>query len=86
MTTMRVFLHDLLWQQDRPGFEKRVDEFLSHLAKKHNIKPVLVLFDSCWDPQPKLGPQHPPIPGVHNSGWVQSPGTALGRPVPAVPV
>jgi hypothetical protein len=33
-----------------------------------------VLFDSCWEPNPKLGPQHPPIPGVHNSGWVQSPG------------
>jgi hypothetical protein len=33
-----------------------------------------VLFDSCWDPDPRLGPQHPPIPGVHNSGWVQSPG------------
>jgi hypothetical protein len=33
-----------------------------------------VLFDSCWDPEPKLGPQHPPTPGVHNSGWVQSPG------------
>jgi hypothetical protein len=37
---------------------------------------VFVLFDSCWDPDPKLGPQHPPIPGVHNSGWVQSPGAA----------
>jgi hypothetical protein len=35
-----------------------------------------VLFDSCWDPLPHLGPQHPPIPGVHNSGWVQSPGAA----------
>ena len=38
------------------------------------LKPLLVLFDSCWDPLPVLGPQHPPIPGVHNSGWVQSPG------------
>jgi hypothetical protein len=38
----------------------------------------LVLFDSCWDPQPKLGPQRKPRPGVHNSGWMQSPGaTAL---------
>jgi hypothetical protein len=36
----------------------------------------LVLFDSCWDPLPRLGPQHPPTPGVHNSGWVQSPGAA----------
>lgn len=75
MTTMRVFLHDLLWQQDREGFKKRIDTFLT-IAHKHGIKPLFVLFDSCWDPAPKLGPQHPPIPGVHNSGWVQSPGTA----------
>lgn len=73
MNTMRVFLHDLLWQQDAPGFQKRLDSFLT-IASRHHIRPVLVLFDSCWDPFPKLGPQHPPIPGVHNSGWVQSPG------------
>ncbi len=79
MTTMRVFLHDLLWQQDSAGFTQRLDGFLA-IAQKHGIKPVLVLFDSCWDPQPKLGPQHPPIPGVHNSGWVQSPGIALEDP------
>jgi hypothetical protein len=74
MNTMRVFLHDLLWQQDPEGFKKRIDAFLT-IAHKHGIKPLFVLFDSCWDPHPKLGPQHPPIPGVHNSGWVQSPGT-----------
>src|SRR3984885_7858655 len=73
MNTMRVFLHDQLWQQDAPGFQRRIDTFLT-IAAKHHIKPVFVLFDSCWDPDPKLGPQHPPIPGVHNSGWVQSPG------------
>jgi hypothetical protein len=38
---------------------------------------VFVLFDSCWEPFPKLGPQHPPIPGVHNSGWVQAPGALV---------
>jgi Cellulase (glycosyl hydrolase family 5) len=75
MNTMRVFLHDLLWQQDAPGFRKRLDTFLA-ICAKHHIRPVLVLFDTCWDPSPKLGPQHPPIPGVHNSGWVQSPGKA----------
>ncbi len=73
MNTMRVFLHDLLWEQDADGFKQRIDTFLG-IAAKHHIRPVLVLFDSCWDPNPKLGPQHPPIPGVHNSGWVQSPG------------
>ena len=35
---------------------------------------MLVLFDSCWHPEPALGPQPQPAPGVHNSGWVQSPG------------
>jgi len=75
MNTMRVFLHDLLWEQDAEGFKKRIDEFLT-IASKHHIRPIFVLFDSCWDPYPHLGPQHPPIPGVHNSGWVQSPGAA----------
>lgn len=73
MTTMRVFLHDALWAQDAPGFKKRIDAFLA-ISARHGIKPLFVLFDSCWDPNYKLGPQHPPIPGVHNSGWVQSPG------------
>jgi len=73
MNTMRVFLHNLVWEQDPKGFEKRIDTFLT-IAARHHIKPVFVLFDSCWDPFPKLGPQHPPIPGVHNSGWVQAPG------------
>ncbi len=73
MNTMRVFLHDLPWQQDAAGFRKRIDTFLS-IAAKHKMQPMSVLFDSCWDPFPKLGKQHAPTPGVHNSGWVQSPG------------
>jgi hypothetical protein len=73
MNTMRVFLHDLAWQQDPSGFKRRVNTFLA-IAARHGIKPIFVLFDSCWDPNPKLGPQHAPLPGIHNSGWVQSPG------------
>lgn len=73
MNTMRVFLHDLLWQQDAAGMRKRVEKFLK-VAKKHQIRPIFVLFDSCWDPFPRLGKQRAPTPGVHNSGWVQSPG------------
>ena len=75
MNTMRVFLHDLLWQQDAKAFQHRVSQFLD-LCAKHKIRPMLVLFDSCWDPAPKLGKQREPKPGVHNSGWVQSPGAA----------
>jgi len=76
MNTMRVFLHNQLWEQDPEEFKKRIDIFLA-IAARHHIRPIFVLFDSCWDPYPKLGPQHPPIPGVHNSGWVQAPGAAV---------
>jgi Cellulase (glycosyl hydrolase family 5) len=75
LNTMRVFLHDLLWQQDSSGFQKRIDTFLA-MAAKHHIRILFVLFDSCWDPYPHLGTQREPRPGVHNSGWVQSPGAA----------
>lgn len=75
LNTMRVFLHDLLWQQDAAGFQKRIETFLA-IADKHHIRILFVLFDSCWDPNPHLGPQHAPRLGVHNSGWVQSPGAA----------
>ena len=78
MNTMRVFLHNLLWQEDAAGFQHRIDRFLT-IAGKHHIRPMFVLFDSCWDPDPVTGPQRPPIPGVHNSGWVQAPGRAILR-------
>lgn len=75
MNTMRVYLHDLAYLQDPAGFKRRLDQFLT-IAARHGIRPMLVLFDSCWDPDPVIGPQHKPIPGVHNSGWVQGPGRA----------
>ena len=78
MNTMRVFLHDLLWEQDPGGFRQRIDTFLQ-IADRHHIKPMFVLFDSCWDPNPKLGPQPAPRPGVHNSRWVESPGRSALR-------
>ena len=71
--SVRVFLHHLLWDQDRDGFLKRLDQFLA-VAEKHKIGVMFVLFDSVWDPFPKVGPQRAPQPGLHNSGWVQSPG------------
>jgi hypothetical protein len=71
--SMRVFLHHLLWEQDKEGFLDRMDKFLA-IADRQGIGVMFVLFDSCWDPNPKLGKQRPPQAGLHNSGWVQSPG------------
>jgi Cellulase (glycosyl hydrolase family 5) len=74
MNTIRVFLHDLLWQDDSAGLISRISRLLD-LAERHHIRVILVLFDSCWDPQPRPGEQPPPRAGIHNSRWVQSPGT-----------
>jgi hypothetical protein len=74
--TARVFLHELPWQEDANGFFKRLDEFLA-IAARHKIRPMIVLFDGVWDPDPQSGPQRRPRTGVHNSGWVQSPGRVV---------
>ena len=71
--TIRVFLHQLIWQQNPEAYLNRIDLFLS-IAYQHGIKTMLVLFDSVWDPFPKLGKQPEPKINVHNSGWVQCPG------------
>jgi hypothetical protein len=73
MNTMRVYLHDLVWQHDEQGFYERINKFLE-IAGRHHIKIIFTLFDSCWDPFPVPGKQREPQPFVHNSGWVQSPG------------
>lgn len=76
--SVRVFLHDLLWRRHPESFLKRIEQFLA-AADKHKIGVVFVLFDSCWDPFPCPGRQHAPHPGLHNSGWVQSPGLVILR-------
>ncbi|HWE37310.1 MAG TPA: endo-1,4-beta-xylanase [Isosphaeraceae bacterium] len=73
---VRVFLHDIPWTQDKEGFAKRIDQYLA-TADKHHIATLFVLLDSVWDPDPRAGKQRAPKPGVHNSGWVQSPGAAI---------
>ena len=71
--SIRVYLHDLLWEQDSSGMLERMEEFLK-IADSHDIGVMFVLFDGVWHPYPKLGTQPEPTPHVHNSGWVQSPG------------
>jgi hypothetical protein len=74
--TVRVFLHDLTWKDNREKFFANVDKFLE-IAAKHEIRPMIVLFDGVWDPDPQSGLQNRPRVGVHNSGWVQGPGRVI---------
>ena len=75
--TLRIYLHDLLWEPPvRGGFVERVRRVfdLAH-ATGHRVIPVL--FDDCWAPEGALGPQPEPVPGVHNSRWLKSPSKSV---------
>ncbi len=74
--TMRVFLHNLVWENDAKGFKQRINTFLA-IASRHHIKPMFVFFDDCWNEEPAYGKQPEPKPGVHNSGWMRSPGKTV---------
>jgi len=72
--TMRTYLHDLCWQEDRVGFLSRLDSYLE-IANRHSIRTLVTIFDDCWH-EPTAGVQPAPRPGIHNSGWARSPGRA----------
>ncbi len=73
--SLRVYLHDLLWSE-KEKFKKTFENFLN-ICNEREIKPIVVLFDDCHRPYPKIGKQPIPVRGVHNSGWKQSPGMEL---------
>jgi hypothetical protein len=71
--TVRVFVNYVVWEADAAGLKERFDRFLG-IADRHGIRTMPALFDDCFKPEPKSGKQDEPLPGVHNSQWVQSPG------------
>src|SRR5258705_2616022 len=58
-TSIRVFLHNMLWEQDSKGLIERMERFLQ-IADKHKIRVVFVLFDAVWDPAARLVQQREP--------------------------
>lgn len=72
MSVMRVFLHDLVYNEDPEGFLSRIEQYLE-VAAKHKIATMFVLFDGCWCPEGCLGKQPEPLPKIHNPCWLQSP-------------
>jgi hypothetical protein len=74
--TVRVYIHDLVWENDAEGLKKRMNEYLE-IADSHGIITMFVIFDDCWGNYPKAGKQPEPVKGTHNSGWVQSPGKEI---------
>jgi hypothetical protein len=76
LNCMRVYLHHVAWEVDMDGFKKRMNKYLE-IADNHGIKTIFVFFDDCWNPTYEAGKQPEPKIGVHNSGWVQDPGSVI---------
>lgn len=74
---VRVNPHFLVWKNDRDGLFERIDCFLT-LASQRNIRTVICPLDDCGFGgfEPEYGRQLGPLPGVHNSRAVASPGRA----------
>lgn len=76
LNSVRVFLSYAVWYNERERFLSNFDTFLN-LADKAGLTVMPVLFDDCafdFASEPVYGPQPDPVPGVHNSRWVPSPG------------
>ncbi len=79
--TIRIFTHDLLWQEERKGYFSRIRQFFD-LCEKHRLKVIYTIFTNGGLEPSVMGPQPAPIPGVHNGQWRQTPGVTriMNRP------
>src|SRR5580704_14510863 len=73
MNTITVYLHYFSWLADRVGLQSKFENLLE-IATNHGLKVAPIFYDDCWNYDPAPGPQPPPVWGVHNSQWVESPG------------
>ena len=73
LNSVRIFLQYVVYAQDPRAFVFKMEHFLA-IAERHGLSTMFVLFDDCWGPEPTLGQQPPPIPGVHNGRWISCPG------------
>lgn len=73
---VRVYLHEMLWFQDKKGFKKRINHFLD-IASSHGVK-VTFTFCTNGGSTQKLGKQPEPVAGSHGGGrWCQSPDKSI---------
>ncbi len=78
INVVRVYLHYFIYLKKKDALLAHIEDFLGRAAQ-YGIKTEFVFFDDCWN-QPGAdilspGYRYPaPIPGVHNSRWLVSPG------------
>lgn len=73
ITTLRVYLHNINFDEEKDAFLANVEEFLT-ICDKHRIKPGFVFFDDCHrDDGIFLDRPTTPVKGWHNGRWAWCP-------------
>jgi hypothetical protein len=78
INVVRVYLHYFIYLKKKAALLAEIEDFLGR-ADHYGIKTEFVFFDDCWN-EPSwdilsADYRYPaPIPGVHNSRWLVSPG------------
>jgi endo-1,4-beta-mannosidase len=69
LNTVRIFLQYAVYKKDPEVFMERYENFLS-LCDRHNIKAMIVVFDSCFG-------EYPDLENYRDKDWVANPGQNL---------
>ena len=68
LTSLRVYLHNLVYDAERDLFLGRIEEFLS-ICDRQGIRPGFTFFDDCWNHTNVTLQTQPPVDGRHNGRW-----------------
>ncbi len=73
ISTLRVYLHDINFFQEKDVLMANLEKFLT-ICDKHGIRPGFVFFDGCHRHEGIfLDKPTEPVSGFHNGRWAQSP-------------
>jgi len=66
LNSLRVFLQYVVYESDPPGFVRKVEDFVARCDRR-GIRPIFVLFDSCFGDEPSMEKADSPA-------WLNNPG------------
>lgn len=68
INTLRVYLHNIVYDTEKQVFLKRIEAFLK-ICDRHGIRPGFVFFDDCWNHTGITIDTPPAVDGRHNGRW-----------------
>jgi len=72
LNTLRVYLHNIVFDAEKEKMLARIEKFLT-ICQKHGIKPGFTFFDDCWNHTGITLESLPPVKGRHNGQWAACP-------------